>query len=232
MHAPAVASLNGPIANLAVTEFLAFVTGFKNLKRYVFYDFMNTEVVTLPFDKDPNCIICSKTASFAIGDEGEPLPAEMLLDEPVSQVKGDSHMETQTVTIEQSIRTLLEKATEKDFEIEGSPEGHWLLLKNVKTGRPIDKPKTSILVKFFENSNDPIILVPDTLDISKQNHICLNFIARNTYIKGWKPLCCEIFGDVGDDLFEFIVTLAGLIAKPSLCGLMGCTKQTLSSHQE
>ena len=79
IHAPAVASLNGAIANLAVTEFMAFATGFKPLQRYVFYDFMNTMVVCDSFEKDPDCFICSKTGSFAVGDKGKPLPTDMLL---------------------------------------------------------------------------------------------------------------------------------------------------------
>jgi molybdopterin/thiamine biosynthesis adenylyltransferase len=77
--APAVASLNGVIANLAVAEFKAHVTGFKPLQRYLFYDFMNAEVVPVQFDRDPNCIICSPTGSMGIGDVGEPLPLDMLI---------------------------------------------------------------------------------------------------------------------------------------------------------
>lgn len=44
---PAVASLNGAIANLAVTEFMAFITGFKPLQRYLFYDFLNPSATIL-----------------------------------------------------------------------------------------------------------------------------------------------------------------------------------------
>jgi molybdopterin/thiamine biosynthesis adenylyltransferase len=79
VHAPAVASLNGVIANLAVTEFLAFFTGFKPLQRYIYYDFLKARVVGLNFNRDPNCYICSPTGSFAIGDVGTVLPAEMLV---------------------------------------------------------------------------------------------------------------------------------------------------------
>ena len=73
IHAPAVASLNGVIANLAATEFMAFATGFKPLHRYIFYDFLNARVVPLPFDKNPRCFTCSPLGSLAIGDQGKPL---------------------------------------------------------------------------------------------------------------------------------------------------------------
>ena len=31
-----------------------------------------------------------------------------------------------------------------------------------------------------------------------------------------------MFQEIGDELFEFVACLAGFIAMPSLCGLMGC----------
>jgi len=89
VHAPAVASLNGVIANLAVTEFLAFATGFKPLQRYVYYDFLKARVVALNFDRDPNCYTCSPTGSFAIGDAGTVLPAEVLVQRQTPDQAGD-----------------------------------------------------------------------------------------------------------------------------------------------
>jgi len=79
VHAPAVASLNGVIANLAVSEFLAFATGFKPLQRYIYYDFLKARTVGLSFDRDPNCYTCSPTGSLAVGDVGTVLPADMLV---------------------------------------------------------------------------------------------------------------------------------------------------------
>ena len=79
VHAPAVASLNGVIANLAVTEFLAFATGFKPLQRYIHYDLLKARTVGLNFDRDPNCYTCSPTGSLAVGDVGAVLPADMLV---------------------------------------------------------------------------------------------------------------------------------------------------------
>ena len=222
IKAPAVASLNGPIANLAVTEFLAFVTGFKGLRRYVFYDFMKTRVECCSFEKDPNCFTCSKTGSFAIGDEGKPLPAELLLDEPVSLIKGESLMKTETVTIEQSIRAFLAKAEENGLEVEGNAEGRWFMLKNLKTASPFSNRLSKLLVKFPEGTNNPVILVPDIAIRINFFSTCSHFATQNKWIKGWQLLCPHIFDDVGTDLFEFVVALTGMIANPSMCGLMGC----------
>ncbi|MFC1635733.1 ThiF family adenylyltransferase [Planctomycetota bacterium] len=78
VHAPSVGPLNGVIASLAVTEFMAFTTGFKPLQRYVFYDLLKARVVGLNFDRDPNCFTCSSAGSFGIGDHGMTLPVDML----------------------------------------------------------------------------------------------------------------------------------------------------------
>jgi len=103
-----------------------------------------------------------------------------------------------------------------------NPEGRWFLLKNIKAGKPFDKSKTRVMVKFLEASNDPIMLVPENLGIRQRDHICPHFIERTTYIKGWKSLCPHMFQDIGDEMLQFIACLTGFMAKPSLCGLMGC----------
>lgn len=223
IHAPAVASLNGVVANLAVTEFMAFVTDFRPVQRYVFYDFMNTGVVCYSFEKNPNCFTCSKTGSFAIGDNGKPLPVDMLLHETKTEenVKG-AKMNTQNITINRSLEALLAKVREKGFEIEGSPESRWFMVKNITTGKPFNKHRTKVMVKFPEGSTDPIILVPENLAVDAGDDVCPNFLGKTTYISGWKSLCPHMISEVGDELFEFILYLTGLLAKPSLCGLMGC----------
>ncbi len=68
--APAVAPLNGVIASLAVTEFMAWATGFKPLRRFIFYDFVNARVTPYTFKMDPSCFTCSATGSLAVGDSG------------------------------------------------------------------------------------------------------------------------------------------------------------------
>lgn len=79
-HAPSVVSLNGVIANLAVTEFLGYVTGCKPLNRYLFYDFLKAAVLPVEFPKNPECFSCSDSTLLGSGDNETALPAEMLLE--------------------------------------------------------------------------------------------------------------------------------------------------------
>jgi hypothetical protein len=73
-HAPAVATLNGTVANLAVSEFLAFVTGFKPLSRYVYYNFLKPIVTPVEFPKKTDCFSCSEDTILGCGDGGLMLP--------------------------------------------------------------------------------------------------------------------------------------------------------------
>ena len=232
--APAVASLNGVIANLAVTELMVFATGLRPLKRYLFYDFLNARVVGFNFEKDPQCFTCSPTGLLAIGSEGTALPAEMLLDEPEPKKeieKGEQKMETQSSNIRQSIQNLLTTAQQQGLDIEGSADGQWLLIGGVKTGSAFNKPKTSIMVKFIDDSKDPIILVPEGLEIATDSQVCQNFLDKTLYIKGWRTLCPHMFQDVGDELLAFVACLIGFMANPSFCGLLVCEGRALVRQQ-
>lgn len=56
---PAVISLNGTIASLAATEFLAFVTGFRESRHYTFYDMLEQRIVPRIVKKDDKCLACN-----------------------------------------------------------------------------------------------------------------------------------------------------------------------------
>ncbi len=55
---PAVISLNGTVASLAVTEFLALLTGFRGAQQYVFYDMIEQRVVSRAVKRDERCPAC------------------------------------------------------------------------------------------------------------------------------------------------------------------------------
>ena len=221
--APAVASLNGVIANLAVTEFIAFVTGFKPLYRYVFYDFLKAKTIGFNFKKQQDCFTCSDTGSLAKGDSGTALAADMLVDyQKQTQSKGEIKMTTQNTNIIQALTDFVNAVKHSSLEIDADPDGQWFLIKNIRTCTSFNKSKTDIMVKFLEGSNNPVILVPEDLTIEKNNGICPIFIANHTFIKGWKNLCPAMFEDIGDEVFEFVACLVGFMAEPLLCGLMGC----------
>jgi len=229
IHSPAVAPLNGTIANLAVTEFVSLVTGFKPIQRYIFYDFLKASVVPIVFNKNPHCFTCSHLGSLAIGDHGKPFPVEMLINElkPQTETQGDLKMESEITNKRHSIENLLTTAQQHGFEIEGNSDAQWFLIKDVTLGNCFNEPTTNIMVKFHDDSNDPIILLPENLSINTENGICGNFLEKTPYIKDWKSLCPHMFQDIGDELFEFITCLTGFLANPSLCGLMGCEGKAL-----
>ncbi|MFC1792445.1 hypothetical protein ACFL3Q_02530 [Planctomycetota bacterium] len=83
------------------------------------------------------------------------------------------------------------------------------------------------MVKFIEDSKDPIMLVPENLKINPDNGICANFLEKTPYLKGWTSLCPHMFQDIGDEMLEFVACLTGFMANPSLCGLMGCEGRAL-----
>lgn len=231
IKAPAVASLNGVIANLAVTEFMAYVTGFRPVRRFVAYDFMNATVLPYTFPKAPDCFACSSLQSLATGDEGVPFPGELLIDQPESHDQGEPPMENEMKSVQEAIDDLLCQAEKKGMPIEGDPESQWFLVQRVTLGSGFNRPASSVMVKFFYDSLDPIVLVPARVEIEQNTQICPHFMAARPCLKGWKALCPHMFQDVGADLLPFIACLCGFLANPSLCGCMGCPAREVD-HDE
>jgi molybdopterin/thiamine biosynthesis adenylyltransferase len=66
--APAVMSLNGTVASLAVTMLLSMVCGIPVTARYLLYNAVSSLLRTVRGQADPNCYICSRAGSFARGD--------------------------------------------------------------------------------------------------------------------------------------------------------------------
>src|ERR1700733_11205774 len=63
--APAVISLNGTGASLAVTMLLSVVAGIPISGRHILYNAMATVLRTVRAKPEPNCYICSRTGAFA-----------------------------------------------------------------------------------------------------------------------------------------------------------------------
>lgn len=63
---PSVVSLNGTIASIACTEFMAMVTGIRAAKKFTFYDMLEQTIVRRIVKPDPKCYHCSMKA---IGDK-------------------------------------------------------------------------------------------------------------------------------------------------------------------
>jgi molybdopterin/thiamine biosynthesis adenylyltransferase len=221
VHAPAVVSLNGPVANFAVNEFISYITGVKPLHKYVFYDFLNSRTIGFDFQKDPHCFVCNETGIFAAGDKGTSIPINMLLEEH-QPVKGEIKMQESKLNRTETLNRLLKAAQSTSVNIESDPRGKWFLLKGVRIGSAFNKSKSDVMVKFEDNSNDPIILLPDNITIRSNGDVCKYLLDEYTFIKGWRKICPHIICDVGDELYLFINCLSGLLANPSYCGFMDC----------
>ena len=62
-QAASVVSLNGVVANLAVTEFLAMVTGLREVHRYIVYSAMRSRVTVRTNPRKEGCYICGAVAN-------------------------------------------------------------------------------------------------------------------------------------------------------------------------
>lgn len=231
IKAPAVASLNGVIANLAVTEFMAFVTGFRPVRRFVGYDFLNATVQPYTFPQDPSCFTCSPVGSLALGDAGAPLPVELLIDKPQPHNEGKPTMENETQNIHSAITNLLSHCRQQDLPIQGHADNRWLVIRQAKLGSDFNQPAADVMVKFFGNTGDPVTFVPDEVQIAGNARVCPNFVASTPCLKGWKTLCPHMFQDVGGDLLPFLACLCGFLANPILCGCMGCPGRDVPAQE-
>jgi molybdopterin-synthase adenylyltransferase len=66
--APAVMSLNGTVASLAVTMLLAVVTGVPIVSRHILYNALGSTMRPVRAQQNADCYVCSRSGSFARGD--------------------------------------------------------------------------------------------------------------------------------------------------------------------
>lgn len=231
VKAPAVATLNGIMANLAVTQFLAWATDFKLIRRYLYYDFMQDMVIPCDFPRDSNCFTCSSAGSFAMGEIGFPLPAELLIYEKTETTinKEEVTMENIVTTSNEAIESFIQNAKEQNYPISGSETKRWILIKEIVLGKAFNNSHADLMIRFPEDNHSPIILLPETIQLKAGHQLCGLFLETELDMPGWRRLCCEMFASVGDDVFEFVLLVCGMLSQPDLCGLMGCSKKEFLS---
>lgn len=66
--APAVISLNGTVSSLAVTMFMALVTGLPSRPRYLLYNAISGSLRAVKAAAQENCYICSRKGTYARGN--------------------------------------------------------------------------------------------------------------------------------------------------------------------
>ena len=62
---PAVISLNGTVASMAVTEYLCMFSGIRSCRNYTHYDFMEQKTVQRIINQKENCVICGNQGKGA-----------------------------------------------------------------------------------------------------------------------------------------------------------------------
>jgi molybdopterin/thiamine biosynthesis adenylyltransferase len=66
--APSVISLNGTVASLAVTMFMAYVAGIQSPARYILYNATKSALRSVHSSPKADCYICSRAGALARGD--------------------------------------------------------------------------------------------------------------------------------------------------------------------
>lgn len=66
--APSVISLNGTVASLAITMFMASVAGVPSAARHVLYNGKASTLRTVRVEPQVNCYVCSRSGTYARGD--------------------------------------------------------------------------------------------------------------------------------------------------------------------
>lgn len=131
-------------------------------------------------------------------------------------------MEQAQTSIRQSIENILKAPHGNCFGIVGNQDVGWFMISQLKLGDVFNQSVCPVMVKFADGSRDPVILVPQLLEMRPDSKVCPNFLRHDESEGAWKPLCPHMFQDVGDEMLEFVACIAGFMANPSICGLMGC----------
>jgi hypothetical protein len=66
--APSVMSINGTVASLAVTMFMAVLTGFPSNPRHLLYNVVAGSLRSVTARADAECFVCSPSGAFGRGD--------------------------------------------------------------------------------------------------------------------------------------------------------------------
>jgi len=131
-------------------------------------------------------------------------------------------MTVNTRTREQALTQLLSVARDRGFGVSGNPEVGWIIISSLVLGEAFNKPVTPAIVKFAADGSGPEILLPAIVELKPDCQVCTRLLNEVGPTDLWHPLCPHIFHDVGSQVVEFIVHLAGLLANPCLCGLLDC----------
>lgn len=120
----------------------------------------------------------------------------------------------------QSIEQFLVNAQERNLNVKGNAEEQWFVIDGIKLDPRFNVPETPVMVRFKENSNDPIILVPEEVSIRPDATISDKFIEPSGHIEGWRSVFPNLFLDVDGEIIELLFSISGVLANLSLYNLI------------
>jgi hypothetical protein len=131
-------------------------------------------------------------------------------------------MNSETLTAQSFLSQIQASVAAKSLKVSVDPDHGVLLIRNIRLGKGFNRSWARLLIRFSGEDNRPRIYVRSRLELIKDGGVCDHFIGHDESAIGWNPLCPYMFPEIGDEFLEFVTCLIGLLAMPSLCGLLGC----------
>lgn len=132
----------------------------------------------------------------------------------------------------QSIEQFLVNAQERNLNVKGNAEELWFVVDGIKLDSRFNVPETPVMVRFKENSNDPIILIPEEVSIRPDAAISDKFIESSDYLAGWRSVFSNLFLDVDGEIIELIFSISGVLANLSLYNLVSTESIEMANDNE
>ncbi len=119
-----------------------------------------------------------------------------------------------------SIEQFLANAQERNLNVKGNAEELWFVVDGIKLDPRFNLPETPVMVRFKENSNDPVILIPEEVLIRPDAAISDKFIESSDHVEGWRSVFSNLFLDVDGEIIELLFSISGVLANLSLYNLV------------
>jgi len=120
----------------------------------------------------------------------------------------------------QSIEDFLVNAQERNLKVRGNADELWFAVDGIKLDSRFNVPETPVMIRFKENSNNPIILLPKEVSIRLDAAISDEFLGPSGEIEGWNNVFPNLFLDVDGEITELLFSISGVLANLSLYNLV------------
>ena len=132
----------------------------------------------------------------------------------------------------QSIEQFLVNAQDRNLNVKGNAEELWFVIDGIKLDSRFNVPETTVMIRFKENSNDPIILIPEEVSIRPDAAISDKFIDSSDDMEGWNSVFSGLFLDVDGEIIELLFSISGVLANLSLYNLVSIENIEIANDEE